>query len=271
MPVEVRLSPSSDAELERELEANLRHGRAFVPVVVDVELLSDVVLVVVRPLDRSTFTVNARVVMKLEAGAMIGTALELVGEGADAEERLRAFVRGEGVASVLADVDAEDLPDLGEPLPGDSGEHDAVGEEPEEEREAGEAQGPMARLRKLSTVERMKLARDGHLEERVLLERLFGKAVWEDLLRNPQITVPEIARIAGKGTVPRVMLEQIVDNPAWGRQSIVRRALLGNPRVSADGILKLLRMTPKNELKLIAQTTAYPAAVRGAARKLLDD
>ena len=267
MTAEVRLSPASDAELERELEANLRHGRAFVPVIVDVDLLSDVTLVLVRPLDHATFSARARVVMKLEAGAMIGTALELDEPGGDFEERLRSFVRGEGVASVLAEVDAEDLPDLGAP-PSDEEEEEPP---PEEEDEPGDAGGPLARLRRLSMVERTKVAREGHLEDRVLLERLFGKAVWEDLLRNPQITVPEIARIAGKGTVPRVMLEQIVENPAWSRQSIVRRALLGNPRVSPDGIQKLLRMTPKNDLKIIAQTSAYPAAVRGAARKLLDD
>ena len=33
--------------------------------------------------------------------------------------------------------------------------------------------------------------------------------------------------------------------------------------------MKILRLTPKNELKLVEKQTAYPALVRESARKLL--
>jgi len=125
------------------------------------------------------------------------------------------------------------------------------------------------RLRKLSTMEQQKVARSGELSERVMLERLYGKSVWEGLLHNPKLTVPEVARMAQKGTMPRPMVDFILDNATWVQQGSVRRALLGNPRVSTEGVLKILRATPKHELKAITKSNAYASPVREAARKLL--
>ena len=49
----------------------------------------------------------------------------------------------------------------------------------------------------------------------------------------------------------------------------VRRALLSNPRMGLDQIMRVLRLLPKHELKLAAIQTAYAFAVRDAARKML--
>ena len=126
------------------------------------------------------------------------------------------------------------------------------------------------RLRKLSLAQQQKVARTGDLNDRVTLERLYGKQVWESLLHNAKVTVPEVARIARKGTIPRPLLELIVENNTWVQAPIVRRAILGNPRISAEAIMKLLRMTPKHELKAIYKTTTYSAQIREAARKVLE-
>jgi hypothetical protein len=125
------------------------------------------------------------------------------------------------------------------------------------------------RLRALNAVEQLKVARRGELSDRVVVERLYGKQVWEALLQNPRITLPEVARIARKGTVPRPLIETILDNAMWTKAPNVRRALLSNPKLTGDGVMKLLRMLPKHELKFMEKATAYPMAVRDAARKLL--
>lgn len=125
------------------------------------------------------------------------------------------------------------------------------------------------RLRGLSLAHQIKLATIGELHERIVLERLYGKNVWETLLRNPRITAPEIARIARMGALPRVLLEIIVTNAAWLQIPEVRRALLANPRLATDQIVRVLRLTPKHELRLAAVQTAYPFAVRNAAKLLL--
>ena len=125
------------------------------------------------------------------------------------------------------------------------------------------------RLRGLTLAAQLKLAVTGELHERVALERMYGKNVWETLLRNPRLTPPEVSRIARYGSLPRVLLEIIVGNNTWLQIPEVRRAVLSNPRLGADQIMKVLRLTPKHELKLAAIQTAYPYAVRSAAKLMI--
>jgi len=137
--------------------------------------------------------------------------------------------------------------------------------------EAEEAAPPASvqeRLRGLTVVEQQRVARDGSVSERIFLERLYGKVVWEALLRNARITVPEVARLAKMGTMPRPLLELIVGNPAWLQVPQIRRALLTNPRLTQEMIHKVLLLLPRDELQLVPQITAYPAAVRLAAKGL---
>ncbi|HEX6241421.1 MAG TPA: hypothetical protein VFZ61_11025, partial [Polyangiales bacterium] len=125
------------------------------------------------------------------------------------------------------------------------------------------------KLKNLNPQQRMQVARSSIQEERVLLERIYGSAVWELLLHNPKITIPEIARMARKGTMPRPLLDMIADNEQWVRHSLVRRALLANPRLGTDAVNKVLRTLPPRELKLVPQQTAYPMPVRQAATRLM--
>jgi hypothetical protein len=125
------------------------------------------------------------------------------------------------------------------------------------------------RLRGLSLVEQHKLAREGEIHERVVLERLYGKSVWEPLLHNPRLSFPEVARIARMGALPRPLIELIVSNGAWLKSPEVRRALLANPRLAAEHYPRVLRQLPKHELKLVPMQTAYPAAVRDLARRMI--
>ena len=93
--------------------------------------------------------------------------------------------------------------------------------------------------------------------------------MWEALLRNPRLTAPEVARIARMGMLPRPQLEVIVNNGGWLQIPEVRRALLANPRLGTDQIQRVLKLMPKHELKVAATQTAYPHAVRDAAKRLV--
>ena len=125
------------------------------------------------------------------------------------------------------------------------------------------------RLRGLNLAAQLKMATSGELHERIILERLYGKNVWETLLRNPRLSAPEVSRIARYGSLPRVLLEIIIGNNAWLQVPEVRRALLSNPRLATDQIMKVLRLMPKHELKLAAAQAVYPYAVRNVAKMLL--
>jgi hypothetical protein len=150
---------------------------------------------------------------------------------------------------------------------GHAGEDSADDDDGDAERKA--ALNINERLRGLTLVQQLKVAAKGEISERVLLERMYGKNVWEALLRNPRITGPEVARIARMGALPRPLIEIIVGNGAWLQIPEVRRALLSNPRLGTDQILRVLRLVPKHELKLAAMQTAYPFAVRDAAKRML--
>ena len=131
------------------------------------------------------------------------------------------------------------------------------------------ARSPQERVRNLSLSEQQKVARTGELADRVALERLYGKAVWETLLGNSRLTPPEVLRIARMVSLPTPLLEVIVNSRGWLASPQVRRALLANRRLTKDMIMTILRATPKSELKLMHKQTAYPAIVREAAAKLL--
>jgi hypothetical protein len=170
------------------------------------------------------------------------------------------------LATAAPAEDAVDDDDGGGDGGGDGGATDAPG---------GEASGGTAprnvyeRMRGLTLVQQFKVARAGELNERVALERLYGKAVWEQLLRNPRITPHEVARIARMGNLPRPQLETICGNATWLNVPEIRRALLANPRLAVDMIGRILRHLPRHELKLVPNQLAYPATVREAARRML--
>lgn len=288
MPFEVTWVLADADSLARDLDGQLRRGRAFVPGSFAVQVLDAGTLVVSRADVDGGVAVPARAVMVLAEGAMQGVGLEVtIDAQIDGElgrlvtlppgSRLRAEETPEAPADPPPRLSLDDLvlgtpvtpdPHAGAPLDAEAIDRD---DESSEDRVAKAYAGDprFLRLRGLGLAERAKVAREGFLEDRVMLERMYGRAVWEDLLRNPQLTPPEVARIAGKGTVPTIMLELIVDNAAWSRQSLVRNALLRNPRLAAEAQQKLLRGMNKNELRLITQGTAYPASVRGLAKKLL--
>lgn len=191
-----------------------------------------------------------------------GMVLAFEGHDRSALARLLASEPVTGPAAAISAPATASPP--AEPAPGDA----AAQDDPEGGPEHHAPAHVHERLRGLPVVEQLRVAREGNLSERVVLERLYGKTVWEALLRNPHLTVPEVCRLARLGTMPRPLLDLLMGNPAWLQVPQVRRALLANPRLSADMIHKVLQLLPREELKVVPQTTAYPAAVRMAAKAM---
>jgi hypothetical protein len=241
--------------------------------------------------------VAARVVWSNGAGV----GLQLEGCGPELKQRIAALAEGtdvqpapeppvahefhfdEGAASANATnaATAETAEAAEAAETGDQDERDEPGEGDESEpdrsdepRDGDEASRKIAlnvheRLRGLTLAQQLKLAHHGEVSERIVLERLYGKNVWDALLRNPRLTGPEVARIARMGSLPRPQIEIIVGNGAWLQIPEVRRALLSNPRLGTDQVMRVLRLLPKHELKLAAMQTAYPHAVRDAAKRMI--
>lgn len=256
----------SRAALAHEYDVNLSAGRAFVPDVPDAQefaLFSACRLVLQHPDSAQAFEIACEVVMVLDAKPYSGVALQFRQRGQKTLDAIRAFIGGAGAAepppAAESGSEAGTWAGVAE-LPDD----EARAEPPE--RAQGVATDP---LRNLSAAARNRVAQSGMLEDRVKLERLYGPAVWESLLRNPKLTVPEVSTMARKGTLPRPLLDLIAENENWIRQSSVQRALLANPRLGGKSLTKVLRALSARELKLVPQQTAYPAQVRSAAQQLL--
>jgi hypothetical protein len=248
--VELRFDDAG--ELARHWREHLSRGAAWLAGrAVERDRVCDLVLVAPGG---AKLAVTARVVF---ANAH-GTGLALEGFGPSLRAQLEELVQAaERAAPIAAPPPAPAAPD-----------------EPDDDDDDDDARDPIAknvheRLRHLSMAEQHKVARDGEIHERVVLERMYGKTVWEPLLHNPRLSHPEVARIARMGALPRPLMELIVGNATWLKSPEVRRALLANPRLTADQIPRVLRLLSRQELKLVPLQTTYPHAVREAARRML--
>jgi hypothetical protein len=165
------LTVADRTELQALFDEDLSKGRAFVPGATGVEAFEACELCLEHA--GRMHKLRAEVVfIKLE-GIRCGVGLQLSSFDAAALAELTAFV------------------------------HAATTKSTEPAASEGGAGSMHDRVRTLSPVEQQKVAANGTLPERVTLERIFGPNVWEALLANPRLTLPEVATIARKGTVPR--------------------------------------------------------------------
>jgi hypothetical protein len=257
----VEIACDGDVALVERMAGELRGGGVFV-VGCQLALFTDCTLVL-----RGGGQEEACAARVVWGDGVRGVGLELIGFGAERRARVEALLVAARQTAPAADADAD--ADADAAAPDDDGAPDADDEAPE--GEARRALHLHERLRNLSLVEQIKLAQGGETHVRVLLERMYGKTVWEPLLRNPRLTAPEITRIARMAALPRVLLEVIVGNGGWLQIPEVRRALLTNPRLGPEQIPRVLRQLPRHELKLVPSQTAYSAAVREVARRMLRD
>ena len=241
-----------DENLARDLAA----GGIFVPTC-ELAVMDMCDLVVTTAAGDLSF--EARVVFSAPTG---GCGLELVGFGPALRDQLSQLLADAAARTASLQFSADDAAAADEEGPGPSSEEPA--REPL-------AKNVYERLRGLTLPEQLKKAHSPDPAERMALERMYGKSVWEALLRNPRLTAPEVARLARMGSLPKPLLEIIVNNGSWLQVAEVRRALLSNPRLGTDQTLRVLRLLPKHELKLASTMTAYPYAVRDAAKRLLKD
>jgi hypothetical protein len=220
--------------LQREISENLSCGRAFAPGRHTVEDRGRCELVLVHPDSGNTMRLLAEVVWIAREGENPGVGVQLIDFDEAVVKALETFEKSE--------------------------------------KGGPQSRQPVAlldRVRQYTMAEQMKAAREGGLAERVALERVYGKAVWEILLHNPRLSLPEVARMARKGNIPGPLIDVICANPSWLNSGEVRRALLSNPRLAGGTLEKVLRALPRSELARVASQNSHSIAVRRAAKKII--
>jgi len=251
-PFYVRIPVEFDTEAQLLLSYDSCLSKGFVVLSreVDLEVGAGCVITLIHPMNGMMLSLPARVSAR---DLPEGIELRIEEFGPEIDARIRSFVGVE----VEVEVEVESFD-----------ESEEAGDDPHRIRPKTPA-NVQERLRHLTTNEMFRLARTGNLTERVALERIYGKAVWEPLVQNRGLTPPEVARIAHMGTLPGPLIDAIVANSSWLSRSLVRRALLSNPRLAGRALDKVLRALPKAELKLVPHQSAYSYKVRNAAKRLL--
>ena len=259
----IRLAFDSVDTMRAEFQRNLRAGGAFCPGVSGFTERTACMLVLVHPVSKDVLELNAEVVFVKPEDPGKGVGLHLADFGPAIQEKLQAFMQ----VGLSAPPPAHDSACDPQPQP-----------QPQPQTSDDPAEGSPAhklavsalhdRLRGMSLAAQIKLAREGGMTERVALERLLGKSVWEALLQNQRVTPPEVSRIARMGTASVGIIDTISSNAAWLQSSEVRRALLSNPRLSEDGVTRVLRHMSKPELRLMCNQAIYPPRIRKLAKTL---
>lgn len=124
------------------------------------------------------------------------------------------------------------------------------------------------RLRALPHTEKLLLASKADRSERVILIQDGDPQVLLFLLKNPRITLDEVARIAKSSYLSFQGADLIGKTPQW-LNSDVRVALVTNPRTPIPLAVRLLPTLPPNEIKNLARGSATSPALRQAALRLV--
>ncbi len=139
---------------------------------------------------------------------------------------------------------------------------------PEEEEPPEKSQNTWDRMRGLSQMEKILLAVKADRTERALLLQDNDPRVLLSILRNPRLTVDEVARLAKSSFLNYQIADVIVKTGQWMANLDVRLALIRNAKTPQAFSLQILPTLPDSEIKAIARAGTSMALKQAALRRL---
>lgn len=124
------------------------------------------------------------------------------------------------------------------------------------------------RMRALSQMEKLLLAVKADRTERALLLQDNDPRVLLSLLRNPRLTVDEVARVAKSPYLTFQIAEVILKAAQWMSSLDVRLGLIHNPKTPPAFALRILPTLPDGEVRAIARAGTSMALKQAALRRL---
>jgi hypothetical protein len=124
------------------------------------------------------------------------------------------------------------------------------------------------RIRALSQIEKLLLAVKADRSERGLLLQDNDPRVLLSLLRNPRLTVEEVARLAKSSFVTYQIAEVIMKTAQWMASLDVRLGLIHNPKTPPAFALRILPTLPEADVRAIARAGTNMALKQAALRRL---
>ena len=134
---------------------------------------------------------------------------------------------------------------------------------------AAEEQGTAwDRMRRLSQTEKLLLAVKADRSERAVLLQDNDPRVLLSVLRNPRLTVDEVARMAKSSFINFQIVDVIMKTGQWMANLDVRLALIHNPKTPQAFALRILPTLPDNEVRAIARAGTSMALKQAALKKM---
>lgn len=230
----------SEEELRGEHDVNLVHGALKLQTTEIVPLYSALEIVLRGPWGGEA-RVRATVVAALPDGLALGV------EGYTNETLATLLQRPEFESSEAAGTEAP-------PSPAD---------------ESGEKrQTAWDRLRGLTQTEKLLLAVKAERAERALFLQDNDPRVLLSLLRNPRLTIEEVARMAKSPFMTYQVADVIAKSAQWMGNLEVRLGLIHNPKTPQAFALRILPTLPDNEVRAIARAGTSMALKQAALRRL---
>ena len=138
----------------------------------------------------------------------------------------------------------------------------------EEEEPPEKSQNTWDRMRGLSQMEKILLAVKADRTERALLLQDNDPRVLLSILRNPRLTVDEVARLAKSSFLTYQIADVIMKAGQWMASLDVRLALIHNAKTPQAFSLRILPTLPDSEIKAIARAGTSMALKQAALRRL---
>ncbi|MFA6954796.1 MAG: hypothetical protein WC538_02865 [Thermoanaerobaculia bacterium] len=230
----------SEDEVRAEHATNLMHGALRLPTAESAALHAALSVLLRGPWGGETI-VRATVV------ASLGDALALGVEGYTDESLAALLMRPEPAV--------DETPRAG-------GELAATDDDGERKQTVWD------RVRGLSQMEKILLAVKAERTERALMLQDNDPRVLLSLLRNPRITVEEIARLARSPFLTYQVADVIVKSALWMGNLDVRVGLVHNPKTPQAFALRILPTLPENDVRAIARAGTSMALKQAALRRL---
>lgn len=231
----------SEEELRSEHGMNLAHGALKLPTSDSVPLYSAATVTLRGPWGGEA-SVRATVVATLPDGLALGI------EGYSDEMLASLLTKPSEEATPQPEVDTEAA----------SGDEDR----------GQKGQTAWDRLHALSQTQKILLAVKAERTERALLLQDNDPRVLLSLLRNPRITVDEIARLAKSPFMSYQVADVIMKSPQWMSNVEVRVGLVNNPKTPQAFALRILPTLPESEVRTIARAGTSMALKQAAMRRL---
>ncbi|HET7712451.1 MAG TPA: hypothetical protein VFL80_11025 [Thermoanaerobaculia bacterium] len=138
----------------------------------------------------------------------------------------------------------------------------------EEQLSSGKSQNSWERVRSLSQMEKILLAAKADRTERALLIQDNDPRVLLSILRNPRLTIEEVARLAKSPFLTYQIADVIMQTGHWMGNLEVRMALIYNPKTPQAFSLRILPTLPDSEVRNIARGGMSMALKQAALRRL---